>query len=334
MSANPPVTPEYLEEWRRRAHGSPLYRHLVGLIARDHELLRVINRVEHRPQPNMMLGAVQLLLMTGANSPLREFYPSLADDPRPMEEVERPFSDFVEEHEEEIVQIGRTRYTQTNECKRCAALLPAVWETLLPRFHLVEIGASAGLNLAMDKYRYRWGDLDWGPESPVMLEADLRGGSIRPREIEILSRIGLDLNPVDPVDPEDRAWLLALIWPEHHERRERLERALDVAASVPKELIAGSAIETLPRVLAELPESEPVIVMNSMVLIQLRGPQREELYRVISRAAEMRTIRRVSFEILAAGDEWVTIASDRGAGLAQIGQAHPHGEWVELYALP
>lgn len=37
-----------------------------------------------------------------------------------------------------------------------------------------------------------------------------------------------DLNPLDVRDPDDMAWLLACIWPEHTERRERLVAAAAV----------------------------------------------------------------------------------------------------------
>lgn len=323
-----------MREWGRHAHGSPLYQRLVELVASDDELLRVINRIEHRPPPNMLFAAVQYLLMRSPESPLRHFYPNLSDEPRPVGEVDSAFKEFVLLNEDQIAQLGHTRYTQTNECKRCIALLPAVWFTGLERFHLVEVGASAGLNLAMDHYSYRWGDVDWGGDSSVRLVADSRGGRVRPAGIEIASRTGLDLSPVDPADPEDRDWLLALIWPEHHARRERLEKALSLASGVSMELRAGSALDTLPGVLEGLPADEPAVVVNSMALIQFTRPDREELRGIIERAGRRRPVRRVSFEFLAAGDEWVTVAADAGRGLAQVGRAHPHGEWLELYARP
>ncbi len=68
--------------------------------------------------------------------------------------------------------------------------------------------------------------------------------------------------------------------------------------------------------------------------MQFDRTQRETLYSSMAEEGERRPLSRVSFEVLAAGDEWVTLSVDRGAGLAQIGQAHPHGEWIELYARP
>lgn len=304
-------------------------------IAEDAELMDVISRIEHWPPTNLVFASVQYLLMHGLETPLRNYYASLVNDPEAPEGATAPFREFVLEHRDWIVENSNRRYTQTNESKRCVALLPAVWSTGLERFHLVEIGASAGLNLVMDHYRYKWDRVEWGPSgSAVILEAASRGGSPQPRSIEILTRIGLDLNPIDLDDPDERSWLLALIWPEHGERRARLEKAIEIAERVSMEMVEGDATETLPRVLSSLPEGDPVLVMNSMSLTQFGRPQRESLYRTIEEAGSTRPVRRVSFEILAAGDEWVTIAADSGRGLAQIGQAHPHGEWIELYARP
>lgn len=295
----------------------------------------VIRQIQNWPPTNLLFASVHYLLMQGLDTPLRGYYASLVPDPKPPEGATGPFKEFVEEHEEWIVDNSNRRYTQTNEAKRCSALLPAIWATGLPRFHLVEIGASAGLNLAMDHYRYRWGDVEWGPSgSPVLLEAVSRGGRVRPGPTEILSRTGLDLNPIDLDDSEERSWLVALIWPEHIERRTRLEKAIEQVKRVPMSMVGGDATETLPGVLDSIPGEDPVVVMNSMALMQFGRGQRESLYASIEEARSFRTVRRVSFEILAAGDEWVTVAADSGRGLAQIGQAHPHGEWIELYARP
>lgn len=329
------VTPNQIRQWGRRAHGSPLYHSLATFIADDPELMKVIEKIVHRPQPNLLFGAVQFLLMRGEGGALTEHYASLVDDPRSPEGAGPVFKEFVLEHEQWIVETANTRYTQTNEVKRCAALLPAVWGTGLERFHLIEIGASAGLNLAMDLYRYRWSDVEWGPDdSSVLLDAPARGGRVEPRGFHAITRTGLDLNPIDVGDEDERDWLLALIWPEHHDRRTRLMQAFEVASTVPIEMVPGDASETLVDVVASLPGDEPVIVMNSMVLIQFTRSQREALYRAVEESGRDRVVRRASFEFLAAGDDWVTISADQGRGLAQIGRAHPHGEWIELYARP
>jgi hypothetical protein len=308
-----------------------LYHHLVDVIADDPDLLRVMGRVEHLPQANLVLGAVHFLLMSGEGPDLALYYPSLTARPLAFEEVGPPFRRFVLDHEEEIVSIGNTRYTQTNECRRCVALLPLVMMAPFARFHLVDIGTSAGLNLGIDRYRYRYDRLEWGTDWALLLSADSRGTSPRFRDIEVLGRIGLDLDPIDPSDEDARRWLDALIWPEHAERRERLRAALALVATLDLELIAGDALDTLPQVLAGLPGEEPAVVVNSFTLIQFSVGQRQRLESIVAEARSRRPLFRVSMEAIDKKEDWARLEVDDGSGLTAVGQAHPHGEWIELF---
>lgn len=333
MTRNP-VTPEYMADWSVHTTSSLLYTHLAAVIADNDELLRVINRIEHTPQPNVLLAGVQFLLMRDPANPLAAFYASLTARPRPLEEVDGLFTGFVLAHEEELVELGRERHTQTNEPRRCAALLPAIWASEHEAFHLVDVGTSAGLNLALDRYQYLWDGISWGPPSQVMLESELRGAEPLPRLIEILSRTGLDLDPVDPADADDRAWLEALVWPEMEERRHRLQRALDVAADLPIELVPGDAMATLPAVLDRLPSGEPAVVMNSFTFNQLRPDQREVIEQIVAIAREARPVHRVWLELIGGNGEAAELRIDQGEGWVTLGRAHHHGEWLGLYARP
>lgn len=330
----PPVTADYMRDWARHAHGSPLYAELCEVVARSPEMLRIVSRIENHPPPNVFFASVQYLLMKGEDSDLARFYPSLVDDPRSPENVDEPFRDFVRAHEETIVELGRTRFTQTNECRRCVALLPAIWATGFSRFHLIDVGASAGLNLLFDRYRYRWDGVEWGMDSPVVLETEVRGRAPVPADIEVMSRTGLDLNPIDPNDPDDRLWLEALVWPEHGDRRQRLQAALEMASQVPIDMIAGSALDTLGPVLEGLPAEDPAVVMNSFTLNQFTPEGRDRFAGIVAEARDRRPVARVFFEHMRPEHAWHTIGIDTGSGEAVLGQGHPHGEWVEFYARP
>lgn len=320
-----------MHAWGKHTHGSPLYARLVEVIAGDPELLRIINRIEHRPPPNLLFAAVQYLLIDGAAPDLAGYYRSLTGNPQPPDEAGPAFRAFVLANEEEIVRLGNTRFTQTNESRRCVALLPLVMMAPFDRFHLIDIGTSAGLNLGLDLYHYRFDDLEWGPESPLVLTAESRGTDPRLHEIEVLSRTGLDLNPLDPGDDEARRWLDALIWPEHEKRRSRLRRALAIISGVPIEMVPGDALVTLPRVLESLPSDEPVVVMNSFAFAQFSPEGRQEVEQISDRARERRPVFRVTMELFDATDDWARMVIDDGTGPKTVGQAHPHGEWIELF---
>lgn len=295
--------------------------------------MRVLNEIEHSPRINVLLAGVQYLLMKQPDE-LANFYPNLTDEPSPVGHVDRSFRDYVLEHEAELVEIGQTRHTQTNEIRRCTALLAAIWETTATGFHLVDVGTSAGLTLSIDRYRYRWDGVEWGPRSPVVLESELRGRAPNPRPIDVLTRIGLDLNPLDPGAPEDRMWLDALIWPEQSDRRERLRQAFQVQETVDVDLVAGDAIDTLAPALRQLAGSDPVVVMHSFALNQLDQEQRAVIDETMRAARTDRTVWRVSMELLDWGEDAPALTIDDGSGPVVVGRAQPHGEWLELYARP
>lgn len=329
LSAPTRLTPQYLREWGRHAPGSPLYHHLVEVIADDPELMRVLNLIKHLPKPNLLFAAVQYLLADHIDSKLAGFYPSLVENALPPEGSGPAFRDYVLDQEEAIVEIGRTRRTQTNECRRCVALLPLVWMSGFDRFHLIDLGTSAGLNLALDHYSYQWGELRWG-SGAVHLKTELRGAPPFRRAIDIISRVGLDMDPIDPTSDDDRRWLDALIWPEHGERRERLTQALETVRSLEIDLIAGDAAETLEVALDRLPDGSPVVVMRSFVRSQLTETQRDIIDGVCAAARTTRPLFRVSVEFELPSEEGALLSVDDGTGWMNVGWAHHHGDWLDL----
>jgi hypothetical protein len=327
----PRVTADYMRDWGKHAHGSPLYAALVDVVAEDPELMRVINRIEHRPPPNLLFAAVQYLLMAELEDDLARFYPSLVPDAEPPDEVAGPFLRFVLDHEEEIVEIGNSHYTQTNECRRCVSLLPMVMMAPFDSFHLVDVGVSAGLNLALDLYGYRYDRLQWNLDADLVLEAEWRGDPMTFHEIEVVGRTGLDLNPLDPTDEGARRWLDALIWPEHGERRARLRSALGLVSTLDIEMIPGDATDTLPGFLSTLAPGVAAVIMSSFTLGQLEQDQRDLLQQIVSDARADRPVHRISMDVIEKTDDWARLVVDDGSGPRTVGQAHPHGEWVEIY---
>jgi hypothetical protein len=111
------------------------------------------------------------------------------------------------------------RFVQTNEVTRAIA-----WRLAMERFpegrpvHLVDLGCSAGLNLVADRLDLSWTDADGAPIA--LRETDA-----------VAARIGLDRSPVDPRDEAERAWLRACLWPGQHERRRRIDAALEAASA-------------------------------------------------------------------------------------------------------
>lgn len=141
---------------------------------------------------------------------------------------------------------------QTNEVGRGAVLVGLlchlVAEADLP-VRLVEVGASAGLNLRADCFRISGAGVAYGAESsPVQMPGGWRGQPPPVRPIEVAWRTGGDVNPVDPSTAAGRLRLTAYVWPDQVQRLARLRGALDLAADVPADLRTEPASRTVSRV--------------------------------------------------------------------------------------
>ena len=262
MDTNAAETAKLYREWARvEAHGSSLiYERLALAVAEDHAILEFLSKVEPvKRQPNLLFGALRWHNVT-------------VDDPAEA-------LAWLIEHQDAVLAVMRNRLTQTNEVARCATLLPAL--ALLPQpLALIEVGASAGLCLLYDSWRYHYTgscvDRWVGPtKSPLTLSCITTGDVPVPQEVpDIVWRAGLDLNPIDAADPDARRWLQALVWPEHHERADRLDAALAVAAQAAPHIVAGDLVTDLPKLLDQAPTGATVVVTHSAALAYLDEDER------------------------------------------------------------
>lgn len=151
---------------------------------------------------------------------------------------------------------------------------------------LLEIGAAAGLCLYPDRYSYRVVGADGaerrrldpeGGESPVTLTSTVTGPLPRMRMPEVVWRAGIDLEPLDPGDPDDAAWLTGLVWPGETGREERIRAALSVAAADPPLLLAGDAADRLHALAALAPREATLVITTPGLLVYLPWPARRAL---------------------------------------------------------
>lgn len=251
---------------------SPLYRSLCRTVAGDQPVLDLL--VQRRPgqQPSFLLfGAIHYLLLSGAAHPLGGYYPSLhgaaAADPSGAGPA---LLDFCRAYRDELAELIRTRLVQTNVVKRSAGLRIALWavgQRCARPVHLVEVGASAGIHLHVDRYRYVVGGRTFGREgAAVTIETQWRGPG-QPPDLddvpEIASRTGVDLYPVPAADPAERLWLRALVWPENQHAADLLMAALQSVAADPPAIVAGDAISVCPELGRSLPRGEPRLVFHA-----------------------------------------------------------------------
>jgi hypothetical protein len=251
---------------------SPLYQSFCKVVVRDQPILKLLTQRQPGQQASFLLfGAIHYLLLSGVQHPLRDFYPSLAHAlPKEPAAVGPVLLDFCHRYSDDLATLIRTRLVQTNVVKRSLGLLVGLWAVrrrCQQPVHLIEVGASAGIHLHFDRYRYILGERVFGqPDAKVAIETQWRGKQPPPNLDnlpQIVSRIGIDLNPVDVTDASERRWLSALVWPENQHEADLLTAALESVAKDPPTIVAGDAIDVCPQLASSLPSGEPRIVFHA-----------------------------------------------------------------------
>lgn len=228
---------------------------------------------------------------------------------------------------------------QTNEVGRSAplvvALMAATRRSGLPRVQLLEVGASAGLNLLVDRYRVSGEGWVWGPAaSPVQL-ADAVVGAVEPHPVTITRRRGCDLLPVDATTASGRLLLSSFVWPDHVDRFERLGAALRVAADHPVRVEPGSAGQWLEQVLAEpVPSDVLTVVWHSISRLYWTAEEADRVDAAIAEATARTPLAHAQME---AGSQPQALLSldvwrhgERMAGPQVLGDVADHGVPVRL----
>ena len=279
--------------------------------------------------PTRFLSALHWLVLAGEMPEIRKWFPSVGGV-EPPETVWPAALGALERSAERIREVLPAT-VQTNEIGRSRALLPGflyVAEVAGLPLRLLEIGASAGLNLAWDRYRYWIGDTEWGdPASPVEL-ADEYAKPWNPPEVRVRihSRQGCDLHPIDPVTPQGRAQLLSFVWPEKTERFRQLDAAIRLrqAGGVTPaiELEQAGAADWVARKLTELPEGVATVLFHSVMLPYLSDPDQEQVRRLLSEAGERATGR--------APVAWLSMEPEGGFGVPAKGQETEREPVVDL----
>ena len=171
--------------------------------------------------------------------------------------------------------------------------------------------------------------------APLVIEAELRGERLPPAgpNPEIAGRVGLELNPVDLGNPDDRDWLRALIWPDQGERLKRMDRAIALFLRERPKIVAGDALALLPDALACVPERQVPCVYHTIVLYQFSHEMRQALDDMMIVASLRRPLWRLSFEY--DGDIYLLSAicyQDGERTVRRLASSHPHGTWLEWLA--
>lgn len=269
-----------------------LLEHVVGALRRGDPAVAPLLEWPGQPLsdnlPARLTGALHALVLDGSAPALAGRYPrpgapAVADDALWREAAHALLAHAPR------VQRFLASPPQTNEVARSAVLLGG-FHAVAGRFRLplqlLELGASAGLNLLWDRYRYTLGAATWGdPQARPHLQPDWQGGTPDlSAPIAVAGRRGCDLQPVDVNDSQDALRLRAYVWAEHADRRQRLEQALERARGADIRVDRASAEIWLERQLACPAEGVARIVYHSVFWQYLPSPIRARLRGLIEAA--------------------------------------------------
>ena len=276
--------------------GSPIYGEMLERAAADIEtggpVWRTVEPYADRP-PNFaihlrLFGATHRLALAGDAPALAAHYPSTGGDG----DADAAWKAFVALLEERT--IGLEQAVQTNEVGRCAALLGgflAVAEQTGLGLRVLEIGASAGLNLRWDRFRYEAADWAFGDAaSPARVPCEYEGDRPPlPTQVWVMERAGCDPSPIDPTTDDGALTLQSFVWPEQLERLALLRAAIEVARRTPAQVERASAPDWVEERLDQERGGSATVVYHSIMWGYMTDEDRERVTRTLHRAGERAT---------------------------------------------
>jgi len=295
-----PSTPEIIEHFAEQArfceiYGSPFMARLLEALGVDlaagGPTARLVGEWPRSPRTDALAvrlaGALHAAVLSGREPALAAEYPAAS----PAWDIARVWPlarDFlVREHDWVARFLGSA--PQTNETRRTIALLAGfLW--LAARhdreLELLEIGASAGMNLHWDRFAYRTAGWRWG-DGDVQISTEWTGPAPPLDAVpRIRSRAACDLNPIELRDPAERLRLRAYVWADQAERLARFDAAAALAVAHGVQVERADAAEWLE---ARLPQRSPdalTVVYHSVFYQYPRLGTRQRIARAIEQAGE------------------------------------------------
>jgi len=277
-----PATGEIAAHFREQANfcrslGSPFMGELCEMMARDIEsggpVAALVEGWPGHPRRDALslrlAGFLHHSALTGAAPALAAAYPG-RDSGWTIRKVWPRARDWLAANSA-AARVFLQSPPQTNEVRRSIALLPGFLH-LAARFsgpmHLLELGASAGLNQNWDRFSYQTSSWTRAGTSAVEIDTDWNGPPPEHLDarIEIASRAACDQNPIDVSDPAAALRLRSYVWPDQAERLARVDAAIALALETGVKVDKADAADWLKARLAARPETGLTVIFHSVFL--------------------------------------------------------------------
>lgn len=279
--------------------GSKMYERLFTDLANDYAdngrtyalLAGRSARPIHDAIPLRLAGALHRVVLAGKDARLARHYPSVGGTPGL--DFTADFIAYMRDHIDEV-DLALSQQVQTNEVGRSIVYLTlSHWLTTqnISDFDLLEIGASAGLNMNFDKYyacsdQLRMGD----PRSSVRLMGDwfTHTPDLPRTGATVHRKRGVDISPLTVTNAEDETRLLSFFWPDQKARLERTRDAIEIARRHPPLVDADSADSWLHKQLSR-PFERATVVFHSIVWQYLGAGTQDGVRQALLQASQHAT---------------------------------------------
>lgn len=280
-------------------YGSPFTGALMAQMARDLEaggpVATLLADWTTNPRADALAlrltGALHAAVLTGRDPVLAAAYPG--HTPAWSMEAVWPAARAFLAREHDWVRAFIQSAPQTNETRRSIALLAgflAFAKTWDGPIDVLEIGASAGLNLNWDKFSYRTQSWSWGAAGGVAIDTDWQGAPPPvDARIAVRNRAACDLNPLDVRDEAQRLRLKSYIWPDQPDRLARFDAAVALALANDVRVERADAAAWLAEKLAARAADAATLVYHSVFLQYPPRDAREAIVGAIQAAGRAAT---------------------------------------------
>ena len=236
-----------------------------------------------------------------ATAQLAPYYPSVGGTRSVDDQIEAALKDAIPHLQGSMGYVIKTATVQTNETGRGSIwLLPlafSTWETV----ELLDLGASAGLNLLAEQRCYQFVTANGDKPITHLGSGEAEGLIVRtngeldplltlganPQIPTVATRRGVDLKPFLIDVSFDELRLTSYVWADQTERIERLQRALAILrknkqAAAPVQLGEVDLPHDLPPYLNQLPASNKPLVIFNTYITQYFKDQRQALNEAVA----------------------------------------------------
>jgi hypothetical protein len=281
---------------------------VFATLADDDDLAAMAAEIPSDRLPALLFcGATCYLVAEHEPRGLIDYFPTSSAPRRMPDSAFAPaLRAFCRTYRDELLEVcGRRRY-QMNEVARSTQVALALGvvgaQLAASRIALIDVGTGAGLGLFPDRYCHqlpdgrRLGDL----ASHLVLGCAMTGPISPPVPAslpDIDQRVGIDIDPIDLTDADDRRWARACVPPQWDAVR-RFDAAAPIVRAEPGTIMRSDAVEALPAVLDAVPPDLLPVVVDTYTAVFFDDRERDGLRDVLDHYGANRDLAWISLDPL------------------------------------